>query len=134
MKSYYTLNFINEYAESLSKQKLTESLVSKYKNQIKGLSHVRIGNNCIGYMYFDNDNLVGYINIEKKDKETWIQALEVNKEYQGKGYGKYLLKECESNGAKYLSVNKKNEKAINLYKSNGWKVYEETDTMYFMKK
>lgn len=56
------------------------------------------------------------------------------KDYQGKGIANQLLYVATSNlGARYLSVNKKNEIAIKIYKDYGFKIYDETDIMYFMK-
>jgi len=101
----------------------------------KYTKHLRINNNSTGYLYYDNENFIGVINTEIKDsKEIWITALEVASEYKRQGIGTFLLKEAEKIGAKFLSVNKSNKAAINLYKSNGWRIYNETDTMYFMKK
>lgn len=118
---------------SLSKKKLDNDIIEKYKDQYKFLSHIRI-KNTDGYLYFDNDNLVACISVESKENdEKWIQALEVTNDYQGYGLSKQLLDVCVKElGANFLSVNKTNEVAHKIYLDYGFKVYKETDSMYFM--
>jgi ribosomal protein S18 acetylase RimI-like enzyme len=117
------------YSKKLIDDKSIELVDKKYTK------HLRVDKNTKGYFYFDKENFVGVINTEKKDNgEIWIQGLEVSEEYKKQGVGTYLLKEGERLGARYLSVNKKNTIAYNMYKKNGWKVFEETEAMYFMSK
>lgn len=130
-KNKYSINESsnNSYSKKLIDDKSIELVDKKYTK------HLRVDKNTKGYFYFDKENFVGVINTEKKDNgEIWIQGLEVSEEYKKQGVGTYLLKEGERLGAKYLSVNKKNTIAFNMYKKNGWKVFEETDAMYFMSK
>ena len=102
--------------------------------QFKELKHLRI-KNCDGYMYLDGDNLACFYNTEHKDNgEYWIQAIEVLPLYKNYSLGTQLLKKCESLGANRLSVNKSNKVAINMYKKNGWKEYDNSDSMIFMSK
>lgn len=105
------------------------------KNTIKKyhLSHIR--DKCIGSIYVDKrNNLVCYVAIENKDNsENWIQGLEVVEKYRGHGLSEELLREAINfYKADHLSVNKNNEVAIYIYKKFGFKVYKETDIMYFM--
>ena len=102
--------------------------------QFKELKHLRT-KNCDGYMYLDGDNLACFYNTEHKDNgEYWIQAIEVLPLYKNYSLGTQLLKKCESLGANRLSVNKSNKVAINMYKKNGWKEYDNSDSMIFMSK
>ena len=102
--------------------------------QFKELKHLRT-KNCDGYMYLDGDNLACFYNTEHKDNgEYWIQAIEVLPLYKNYSLGTQLLKKCESLGANRLSVNKSNKVAINMYKKNGWKEYDNSDSMIFMNK
>ena len=102
--------------------------------QFKELKHLRT-KNCDGYMYLDGDNLACFYNTERKDNgEYWIQAIEVLPLYKNYSLGTQLLKKCESLGANRLSVNKSNKVAINMYKKNGWKEYDNSDSMIFMSK
>ena len=109
---------------------MTEENIKKYKSKAKGLSHIRTGKDYTGTIILDNKDVVGFYNLRKSDR--YIQALEVSEDYQSKGIGTQLLQECINKGATKLSVNKKNEKAINLYKKRNFKVVKEDNTMYYM--
>ena len=109
---------------------MNDANIRKYKSSNKGLSHIRTGKDYKGYIYIDsNDEVMGFINMRKSDK--YIQAIEIDKKYQGNGLGKALLHELMKMGAKRLSVNKKNEKAINMYKKN-FSIEKEDEHMYYM--
>lgn len=126
--------------EFIKKEKLglfNFKLVLLNKKSIKQyhLNHIR--NTCIGSIYVNKKNeLVCFIAIEEKENnERWIQGLEVSKDYRGHGLSEELLKEATNKyKADHLSVNKNNEVAIYLYKKFGFKIYNETDIMYFMVK
>lgn len=127
---YFEESANNINLRSLTKKKITEELIKSYKQ----LKSIRIGSSNIGYAFFDKDNLVCFISIEtKENNEIWIQALEVIKEYQNNGLGKQLLNfACKDLKAKFLSVRKTNNVALNMYKKYGFRIYKETDYMYFM--
>ena len=127
---YFEESANNINLRSLTKKKITEELIKSYKQ----LKSIRIGSSNIGYAFFDKDNLVCFISIEtKENNEIWIQALEVIKEYQNNGLGKQLLDfACKDLKAKFLSVRKTNNIALNMYKKYGFRIYKETDYMYFM--
>lgn len=127
---YFEESANNINLRSLTKKKITEELIKSYKQ----LKSIRIGSSNIGYAFFDKDNLVCFISIEtKENNEIWIQALEVIKEYQNNGLGKQLLDfACKDLKAKFLSVRKTNNVALNMYKKYGFRIYKETDYMYFM--
>lgn len=109
---------------------MNDANIRKYKSSNKGLSHIRTGRDYKGYIYIDNnDEVMGFINMRKSDK--YIQAIEIDKKYQGNGLGKALLHELMKMGAKRLSVNKKNEKAINMYKKK-FSIEKEDEYMYYM--
>lgn len=109
---------------------LNDSNVKKYKSKNKGLSHIRTGKDYKGYIYIDkDDNVIGFINMRISDK--YIQAIEVDKRYQGQGFGKKLLNDLLNMGAERLSVNKKNVIAKKMYDKK-FKVEDEDETMYYM--
>ena len=123
--------YLNEFKKVL----ITKMIIDKYKEKYKGLKHIRINKNTKGYIFLDNTNIVALVMTEKKpDNNIWIQALEVSSKYKGYGLGNQLLKFAISMKATYLSVNKKNKIAYEMYKKSGFKVYKETESMYFMKK
>ena len=78
------------------------SLKNWKKSQYGGyLSHFRCSSNTKGVLFIHRNILVGAVNVEKhpSDGFTWIQALEVNNEYQQKGLGTKLVKKAISLGA-----------------------------------
>ena len=104
--------------------------VKKYKSKNKGLSHIRIGKDYKGYIYIDkNDNVVGFVNMRISNK--YIQAIEIDKQYQGQGLGRKLLNKLINMGAERLSVNKKNIIAKKMYDKQ-FKVVDEDENMYYM--
>ena len=63
--------------------------------------------------------------------DKYIQAIEVDKKYQGQGLGKKLLNDLLNMGAERLSVNKKNVIAKKMYDKQ-FKVEDEDENMYYM--
>ena len=98
---------------------INESTLKTWKKSQYGgyLSHFRCSSNTKGVLFIHRNILVGAVNVEKhpSDGFTWIQALEVNNEYQKKGLGTRLLKKAISLGATDLSVDKNNSEAIHMY-------------------
>lgn len=102
----------------------------------KMIKHIKISNNTKGYLYIDKTNyLSAIVNVEYKDNgENWIQALEISDKYKGYGLSKQLLNVAIKDlKAQYLSVNKNNEVAKDIYDKYGFIVYDETNNMYFMR-
>lgn len=115
---------------SFKKIDLNDSNIKKYKSQNKGLSHIRTGKDYKGYIYIDkSDKVIGFVNMRISDK--YIQAIEVDKQFQGMGIGKMLLNDLIKMGAERLSVNKKNTIAKKMYDKQ-FKVEDEDETMYYM--
>ena len=117
---------------------MTPQNIRFYKDQAKGLSHIRTGDNCKGKIFIENKDgerrVVGFYNTETKPNgEVWLQAIEVMPNYQSQGIGKLLLQDSIKEGAKYLAVAKNNTRAKSMYINHGFKSYERTDKMVFMK-
>ena len=111
------------------------SLYRWKKTQYGGyLSHFRCSSNTKGVLLIHRNILVGAVNVERhpNDGLTWIQALEVNGQYQQKGIGTRLVQKALSLGATDLSVDKNNKEAIHMYLKNGFKAYKDTGNQYFM--
>lgn len=97
---------------------LLNSLKTKYK--LPMLKHLRTPDNTNkGWSMFHEDDLVGVVMYDRSSK--YITALEVRPEYQRNGYGQMLLDRAKHDGASKLTVAKSNQKAISLYKKNGFK-------------
>lgn len=117
-----------------TKVRLADAIVQVYGGEYPSLRHIRINNHTKGYIWINDKQVVGYVNVEEKDDDSkWIQALEIYAPYKGHGLSKQMLGIAVGElGATELSVSKNNEVAIKLYKSYGFKTYKSTDTMYFM--
>lgn len=124
---------------SFKKVQITESIINKYKKEYPFLKHVRCKDTdyyaCDGYIWFDKDALVCMVGSCEylDDKTKWIVSLEIMADYKGYGLSKQLLDfATKTLKCKCLSVNKKNKLAKSIYDKYGFKVYEESDTMYYM--
>ena len=114
---------------------LNKGSLERYKKTQYGgyLSHFRCNGNTKGILFIHKSALAGAVNVEKKnDGHTWIQALEVNHEFQRKGLGMRLVKRAQAMGATNLSVEKGNAEAIHMYLKAGFKGYKDTGNQYFM--
>ena len=122
----------NNYSlSSFNKIEINDNNIKKYKSLCKGLSHVRIGKDYKGFIYLNNNEVVGYINVNTK--QACIQAIEVMPKYRKQGLSKQLLDVCVNElKATNLSVNKKNKLAHDIYTKYGFKTYEEDKYMNYM--
>lgn len=114
---------------------LNKGTLERYKKTQYGgyLSHFRCNGNTKGVLFIHKSALAGAVNVEKKtDGHTWIQALEVNHEFQRKGLGMRLVKRAQAMGATNLSVEKGNVETIHMYLKAGFKGYKDTGNQYFM--
>ena len=109
---------------------INTNIPEKYKK------HLRLSDENTGIVYYKtvpNEIPIGFVNTEEKSNGVWIQALEVFDEFRHQGYGRRLMIDAMNTyNAKYLSVRKTNKVAIDLYKSLGFVVIDETDYMYAM--
>lgn len=124
---------------SFKKVHITESVIDKYKKEYPFLKHVRCKDTeeyiCDGYVWFNDDELVAMVGSCEytDDKTKWIVSLEITKKYKGYGLSKQILDYAvKTMNCKYLSVNKNNEIAKKVYDDYGFKVYQESDAMYYM--
>jgi ribosomal protein S18 acetylase RimI-like enzyme len=114
--------------------KITPQSINEFKKQYRQLSHIRTNKDTFGYFYSIDGKLQAMVNTEDKDGEIWIQGIELFGDSKGKGLSKYLLDLAVMDlGATHLSVNKKNSIAKHLYDKYGFEVYDEDDTMYYMR-
>jgi ribosomal protein S18 acetylase RimI-like enzyme len=101
---------------------------SALKKQMEDLSHKFI-------VVFDNSLPAGFASYSLKPRSKNVFKLHkiyVLYELQGRGIGKYLLKEViadvKPGGAKFLELNvNRNNKAIEFYKKFGFKIISEED-------
>lgn len=114
---------------------LNNEVLSRYKNQYKNLSHVRIGSESRGKLFVRNGKVTAMVNTDlTKQGKRQIQGIELFGEAKGKGYSRELLDYAVKDlGARELSVRKTNSIAKHLYDTYGFKTYAESEHMYFMR-
>lgn len=84
-------------------------------------------------LYFVGDECVGYGHLDPHDNKIWLGII-VRDDYVGNGYGNLILNDLkkQTNDNIYLSVDKDNLIAINLYKKNGFEFFSEEDYYVIM--
>lgn len=91
-----------------------------------------IKNHLVTLVVTYNGDIVGYGHIDF-EKVHWIGICVLEK-YQGQGYGSLIMKTLMgyTQNTLYLTVDKSNKKAINLYTKYGFKILDEKETYYRM--
>ena len=125
--SYRVIEFPSEKANHYLEQ---DADVSQYLDEVNEHS--------IGEVLIDNDTnkLIAYVFVYKKKYPGFIYNLQVQPEYQGKGFGKILTNDAiEKYGGIDLTVGKDNDRAIKLYKKFGFEIVgdDNDDSEYYMK-
>ena len=128
-KGYLDLN-------SFNRTKINDTLAKKYDIYCEAPTL----KDFKGYIYTNkkDNSLVAIIAVATyKNKESWIQPIEVSEKYRGYNLSKQLMDVAINElGAKYLAVYDDNEVAIKIYKEYGFKVYKRvkynSGTVYFM--
>lgn len=93
--------------KKIKKVDMTYENIRKYKSENINLSRVRTGVDYRGFIYLnESQDIIGFINMRKSDQH--IQAIGVNKKYQGQNIEKLLLEELVKIGINKISVNKPN--------------------------
>lgn len=105
---------------------LSQEVLDKYKEKCASFGHCRISNMSRGYVWVDkSDNIVGFVNVvRKQDNIKWIQALNLQPNYQGYGLYEQLLKVAVRElGGTDIETPPKNDTAKEVYNKFGFKVY-----------
>ena len=98
-----------------------------------------INNHILTILLIDNNNEIGYAHIDYDNNQYWFGICLIT-EYQSKGYGKKMMEYIFTNeklkniNEIVLSVDKININAINLYTKFNFKIINETELYYLMKK
>ena len=81
-----------------------------------------------------DDEIIGMLTAYQVDDDWYIGEIYIDDRFRGHGIGTLVLKNeiCKHNRI-ILNVYKQNHGAIKLYKSLGFKVYEETEEGYLMR-
>lgn len=129
--------------DSLVIKKITISDIDILKNFIQGsgdsLQTFRyyekrdfkvISNHILTVLLFFNNKAIAYGHLEKEDDKMWLGIM-VSESEKGKGFGKvimsYLISFCKENKFSniFLTVDKNNLNAINLYQKFKFKIVSE---------
>lgn len=97
-------------------------------------------NHICTYILMENNRPIGYGHLDQENDIIWL-GIAIIEAAQGKGYGKKMLVKLFEKATELdiktinLSVDADNEKAIQLYKKNGF-VFQKTinKTQFFQKK
>ena len=95
-----------------------------------------IKNHIVTLLVIDDNDIIGYGHLDF-EKYIWL-GICVLKKFRGKGYGKLIIKKVIEVANKknieniFLTVDKENIHATNLYKKFDFKIIEEFDTYYKM--
>ena len=87
------------------------------------------------YKIVKSDNKkIGCLLVTKKDDDTFLDEIYLEKEFRNKGIGASIIKDIlKTNSTVYLWVYKKNINAISLYKKMNFEILSETENRYYMK-
>lgn len=93
----------------------------------------------VTYLYCYSDSPVAYGHLDIEDTIIWL-GIAVSEKYQGKGFGKKMMKQLISFAEKHqlspirLSVDEENKKAIQLYHKFGFKTVKKQKKILFLEK
>ncbi|MGN1045272.1 MAG: GNAT family N-acetyltransferase [Candidatus Methanomethylophilaceae archaeon] len=119
----------HEYFPFILSEKQIDYMVDLYQSERAMVQQVAEK----GYRYafiVTDEGRVGYTGISSSGNRMFISKLYLKKEYRGRGYGTAAMHEIfrigrdEGLGSVYLTVNKRNERAIRSYTSNGFKTIQ----------
>ena len=118
---------------------LTNSPDFTREEQYKWFLRIKQSNDCLAFGVAADSKPVGACglkNITETDCEFWGYIGE--KTHWGRGIGRIMLEQMQALAQKkglrsiWLKVVKSNKRAINLYERQGYRVYEESETMIRM--
>lgn len=95
----------------------------------------RCFDNHLYHVILNDPEPVGYGHLDYEDGKMWL-GMCVFDTYVERGYGKLIFKtliDNRKNHSLHLTVDKDNFKAINLYLSNGFKIYKQTEKIFYCK-
>ena len=97
-----------------------------------------LDNHLVTYVLKIEDQIIGYGHLDKEEENIWL-GIAISSKFKGQGLGQLMMQALIAS-AKILSlkeitlaVDKINEKAINLYTKNKFKIIKEGATNLFFK-
>lgn len=135
----FTMN--NDMYISNGKRKLSEFKIGKldkytidaYKSECKSLQKLKDSMNKSGEIVIDKNKVVAYYQIETIESCIWLRAFEICEEYRNYGLGSQLFSRAIRFGKiTNISIDIKNEVAINLFRSYGFIEYSRNQSTMLM--
>lgn len=123
----------NESFKEIISQNQIDYMVDKFQSFKAMVRQVENENYTYFKVYFEY-KLCGYIGIKNEEKRLFLSKLYLQKDYRGKGIASIMLEKVFEEGKKlskksvYLTVNKNNTQAINVYKAKGFKIIDSVVT------
>jgi len=92
-----------------------------------------IKNHLETILYFIDDECVGYGHLDKEDNKIWLGIM-VSDSYHSKGLGNKIMDHLLSlhSDEIFLTVDKVNDKGVNLYKKKNFVILKENEKNYLM--
>jgi hypothetical protein len=96
-----------------------------------------IKNHCRTILLLVDNNIAGYYHLDIDSSKTWF-GIYISKKFQGKGFGKLLLKDGQKFALYekmdlHVSVSKKNPRAFMMCKKMSFDVISEIDEKIYMR-
>ena len=120
-------------AENKARFEQKTILAEGVKTKGNYLYTLEIDNNIVGEIWFGDLKV-------NEEHYAFIFDIHINNQHQGRGYGSLALIEIEKEARKYkykeirLQVFRDNERAIRLYKKNGYRIFLEKANNIWMNK
>lgn len=108
-------------------------MVDKFQS-LDAIKNQIANENYIYYAVYCDDKLCGYIAIKEEEEKLFLSKLYLHKDYRGKGIASIMFEKIFDEGRKkskksvYLTVNKHNKIAIDVYKAKGLKITDSVVT------
>ena len=93
-----------------------------------------INDGAIFNLVMEDDKILGFYECKKEEERVFLSKLYVEKNYRGKGIGRYmfddLLSYTKDNNLNriYLTVNKGNTPSFNIYRHLGFEIIDSVET------
>lgn len=141
------MSYIYRFAENNEKEEiyaLYRTVMKSYISKIWGWEETWQKNDFSTHynakdiiLVLDNEQIVGYCQIEEEPNHYFIRMLAILPGYQNKGIGKHILKSLKEKCIKHrknvnLEVFKINSIAIEFYKKHNFSIIGETDYSHIM--
>ena len=93
-----------------------------------------INDGAVFNLVMEDDKILGFYECKKEEERVFLSKLYVEKNYRGKGIGRYmfddLLSYTKDNNLNriYLTVNKGNTPSFNIYRHLGFEIIDSVET------